>query len=109
MLILEGQCPKCKGNLILDKELMSLTCEECEYSEETKDKRVFAAALEGAEEWGSKENRLEPSEFGKLILNPRLEEYARDTLEEAMRGFDLEPYDEEFLKKFKLIKEDNNA
>jgi len=108
VLILEGKCPKCFGNLAIGEEDMSLTCEDCGYHEVTKDKTAFAVAIEEAEEWGPKERRLVPSEIGKLLLSVRLGEYARETLEEAMKGLDLEPYDLTFLRKFKLIKEEGN-
>lgn len=105
MLVLPGKCPECKGNLVLDELEMSLTCEDCHYHENTKDRKTFAAALDEAEEWGPKDQRQFPSEIGKLILSSRLGDYARETLEEAMRGLELEAYDLDFLKKFKLIKE----
>lgn len=110
MLILEGKCPNCFGNLVLGEEDMSLTCEDCEYHENTKDKRTFAAALEEAEEWGPEDKRLVPSEVGKLLLEPYSGRtgYLRDTLEEAMKGLEMEDSDLELLKKYKLIEEEEN-
>lgn len=33
MLILEGKCPICIGNLVLEESDLSLTCEDCGYKE----------------------------------------------------------------------------
>jgi len=110
MLVLEGQCPKCFGNLVLNEEDMSLICEDCGYHENTKDKKAFALALEEAEEWGPKDKRLLLSDIGKLVREPYggLAVYLRETLEEAMRGLDLEDYETEELKKYHLIDEELN-
>lgn len=107
MWILPNKCPKCFGNLVLDEVEMSLSCEDCEYHEKTKDKIAFAAAKEEAEEWGPKGKRLIPSLVGKLILNPfgGLMVYLRETLEEGVKGLDLEKEDLELLRKYNLIME----
>jgi len=108
VLILEGKCPKCFGNLAIGEEDMSLTCEDCGYHEVTKDKTAFAVAIEEAEEWGPKERRLVPSEIGKLLLEPYggLMDYLRETLKEGMRGLGLDDSEMSLLRRYKLIKED---
>jgi len=107
VLILEGKCPKCFGNLAIGEEDMSLTCEDCGYHEVTKDKTAFAVAIEEAEEWGPKERRLVPSEFGKLLLEPYggLAEYLRETLKEAMKGLEVDESDLKLLRERSLINE----
>jgi DNA-directed RNA polymerase subunit RPC12/RpoP len=109
MLILKGACPKCKGNLILNRTEQSLTCEDCSYKEITKDKKAFIAALEETEEWGPKEKRLVPSAIGKLFLEPYsgLAEYLRETLQEGIKGLDLEEEEIKLLKKYKLLEDEN--
>lgn len=109
MLVLEGKCPKCFGNLILGEEEMSLTCEDCGYLEVTKDRKAFYAALEEAEEWGPKEKRLVPSGVGKLLLDPYsgLAEYLRMTLKEGMRGLELEEVEMRKLVGWRLIEHDD--
>ena len=105
MWVLEGKCPDCFGNLICIEESLSLECEDCSYKEETKDKKLLLVALDGAEEWGPKDKRQYPSRFGNLILDPFSAStvFLRDTLEEAIKGLDLEEGELEQLKKYNLI------
>lgn len=116
MLILEGGCPKCFGNLVLNEKEMSLTCEDgCSYQEVTKDKRAFVAAMEEAEEWGPKEKRLGPSPVGNLLHqaykagNMVYLRYLMETLDEAIKGLELEDYDLGALKRYRLIEEEEKC
>ena len=109
MLVLEGKCPNCYGNLVLNEEELSVTCEDCGHSENTKDRRLFAELALEAVEYGPKEKRLEPTPIGKLFLEPfnGLSQYLRETLEEAIRGLDIEEYDYEQLLKYGLVYDEN--
>lgn len=105
MLILEGKCPNCYGNLILDPKEKSVTCEDCGVTEKTNKKSDVDDMLLEAVEYGPKENRYPPTRFGTLLLEPGggLAEYLKDTLRKAMKGLDLDPEEIETLRAWRLI------
>lgn len=104
MLVIEKECPNCFGNLVLDVEERSVTCEDCDYTDMTKDKRTFALTCELAVEYGPKESRPELTELGNLILNNAdLLIHLRDKLQEAIKGLDLEDHNLSQLRRWNLI------
>lgn len=108
MKVLEGECPSCHGNLVVDFDEGTLTCEDCDFVDVHKGKIGRKLALELEEkcvEYGDKDKRLKPSIIGKLFLKPYdgLSEYLRTTLEEAVRGGDMEDYELDQLNKYGLL------
>jgi len=113
MLVIEGKCPQCHGNLVLSEKdkMYILACESCSYREETKDRQVYLTALAIANEWGPKEKRLTPTPAGKLIyaaqnnggLLTGVGIYLGETLIEGVRGLVLEDYELEQLLKWGLV------
>lgn len=111
MQILENACPSCHGHLVLDAENRTLTCEDCGMISSTKDKKLVLEVLEKAVEYGPKSKRLKLSPIGELLLHPdeALPIYLRETLEEAVKGLEMEAYDLDLLKKWNLLKEPENV
>jgi len=72
MLVWEGKCPYCYGNLVLSDDRKSVECEDCKYKERIRTKAEFQYLLKELgvlKEWGPKELRQEPTIAGQILLN----------------------------------------
>ena len=90
MLILEGKCPKCSGNLVLSQEGYTITCEDCGVTDKARKptdlaklliycgvvprgsaslKELWIILKTRATEWGPKELRRTLTPAGQIIVN----------------------------------------
>jgi len=88
MLLIEGKCPKCYGNLVLNEEARTVTCEDCGVEGSVKTatnlvkllihcgvsprksaspKEMWIMLKTLADEWGPKEMRQKLTVAGEII------------------------------------------
>ena len=64
--VLEGKCPRCKGNVLVERH--RLACEDCDYEERVSTLKEYRMALNKADTWGPKEKRHRVSQAAELLI-----------------------------------------